>query len=77
MSAAIKTNKFLLKYIEKKDNIYFSNRLFVANTVLNWVLTSFNEQKVIKYYLKEIEKHLKGEITLYWENGIIKVRKDT
>ena len=68
--------KLLSKYLNLEDNVYYSERLFIANSILTWVASKYREQKVYKYYLKEVEKHLKGEITLYWEDGIVKVRKE-
>jgi len=70
------SKKLLSKYLRLEENVYFSERLFVAHTILNWVGSKEREIKVFKYYLKEVEKHLNGEITLYWENGIVRVRKE-
>lgn len=68
--------RLINKYITKDANLILAERIFVAKTVLSWVQETTKEPKAIKYYMNEIEKHLKGEITLYWEDGIVKVKKE-
>jgi hypothetical protein len=63
-------------YIVKDNNIFFIERLFVANTILNWAYENYKDQKQIKAYIDEIKRHLDGEITLYWSDGIVKVRRE-
>lgn len=63
-------------YAIREQNIFYADRLFVANTVLSWVLNNTTEEKQRRQYITQIEKHLTGEITLYWDNGVIKIRKD-
>ena len=68
--------KLLEKYIEKEDNLLLSSRLFVANSVLLWAKENVKDPKAIKYYITEVERHMQGEITLYWQNGIVKVKRE-
>ena len=75
MTTEEQVKKFLKKYIEQKDNIFFCDRIFMANSVLTWALENIKEKEKFIYYLKEVEKHLSGELTLYWEDGSIKVKR--
>lgn len=68
--------KMIKHYAIREDNMFYAERLFVANTVLNWVLNTAKDEVHRKQYITQIEKHLTGEITLYWENGVIKIKKD-
>jgi len=68
--------RLIEKYVTREENLVLANRIFVAKSVLLWVKETVKEQKAIKYYINEIEKHLKGDITLYWEDGIVKVKKE-
>jgi hypothetical protein len=68
--------KMIKHYAIREDNVFFAERLFVANTVLSWVLENTKEEVQRRQYITQIEKHLTGEITLYWDKGVIKFRKD-
>jgi hypothetical protein len=77
MITAEKVIKKMIKdFAIPEDNVFYAERLFVANTVLNWVLKNTKEERQRKQYITQIEKHLVGEITLYWDDEVIKVRKD-
>lgn len=67
--------RYIRDYLKINENVYQSERLFIAKSVLLWALKTAQDQKIFTYYLKEIEKHLNGEITLYWKDGIVKVKK--
>lgn len=66
----------LESFLKRQDNLLDASRIFVAKSVLLWAIENTKESKSLKYYLNEIEKHLKGEITLYWEDDIVKIRKE-
>ena len=68
--------KIIESFVVREDNLIHAERLFVAKTVLMWAVENSKEQNIFKSYLTEIEKHLNGEITLYWEDGKIKIRKE-
>ena len=76
MSLEKETKKILSKYLKNEDNLAHAERLFIARSVLVWVFENNKDQKAIKYYISEIEKFLKNEIILYWENGVVKTRKE-
>lgn len=68
--------KMIEAHVTKQDNLVIATKLFVAKSVLKWALENTKDSKTFKGYLSEIERHLNGEITLYWEDGIIKVKKE-
>ena len=68
--------KMLETFLVKEDNLIIASRLFVAKSVLNWASENTKDSNAFKAYMVEIKRHLNGEITLYWEDGIIKVRKE-
>jgi len=75
MSPANEFKRMIKIYMKVDDNLYRAERFFMANSALSWALENNKEASVITYYLKEIEKHLNEEITLFWQDGKIKVKK--
>lgn len=63
------------KFLEKEENVYYLDRLFMANTVVRWVFRHANNQEEILQYLIQIDKYLNREINLSWKNGEIKVER--
>lgn len=63
------------KYLKKDENVYYLDRLFVANTVIRWIFDETKQQGEILQYLIQVDKFLNGEINLYWKNGNIKVER--
>lgn len=77
MINASRTIKKLIKdFAVRQDNVFYASRLFVANTVLGWIFNNHKDEKMIKHYVSLVEKHLIGEIDLYWDDGVVKVRKE-
>lgn len=66
---------FLKNYLKIDKNLFSSERLFIANSGINWIYKNTNNADLIKHYLKEIDKHLKGEIDLFWSNGTLIKKK--
>jgi HD superfamily phosphohydrolase len=69
-------SNILLPYIKKSDNIYFADRIFVANSIINWILENYKDEKQIQFYLEKLESFLDKEIKLFWEDGTIKISKE-
>jgi hypothetical protein len=63
------------KYVNKSDNIFMSQRLFMAASVVRWVFENTKTPDQIIQYLMQVEKYLEGELELYWEDNIIRVGK--
>ena len=59
-----------------KDNVYYSERLFVAYSIILWIFNNKNTEEQKKFYIDQLQKHLNKEITLYWEDGIVKIARN-
>lgn len=64
------------KFLKKEDNIYHLERLFMAVSVVRWMFKNAGSNAEILQYLVQVERHLTGEINLYWQDDVIKVGKD-
>jgi|LakMenEpi03Aug12_release.lakeMendotaPanAssembly.Ray.scaffolds.fasta_scaffold52015_7 hypothetical protein len=68
--------KSILKSHLKVDkNVFLSEKLFVAKSAVNWIFDNTKYPDVIKHYLKDVEKYLKGELLLSWSNGVLIKKK--
>ena len=86
MSAAImnkyKDREDAIKYILRKfliieNNIFLSERLFVAKSIINWIFDNSKNSHVIDMYMKDLESFLKGDLDLRWVDGIITKKKES
>jgi hypothetical protein len=68
-------SKLIKDSLKVEENIYLSERLFVAHSVLLWIFKNYKDSQQIKFYIQQVERHLKKEITLYWEDDIVKIMK--
>ena len=68
--------RILKEHMAIDGNLYHSEKLFSAKAVLLWIKENAKDKKSLNYYLGLLEKHLKNDITLYWEDGTVKVRKE-
>jgi len=68
--------KIIRQYRTVDGNLYHSEKLFSAKAVLLWIKENAKDKKSLDYYLGLLEKHLKNDITLYWEDGTVKIRKE-
>jgi|688.fasta_scaffold191808_4 hypothetical protein len=75
MDIETQIKRILKSYKTIDGNLINCQKIFVANSVLIWALENVKEKEKIIYYIREVEKHLKDEITLYWEDGSIKVKR--
>lgn len=64
-------NYILKKYLKIQDNVLLSERLFIANSVLDWIYNTTKNQKVIDAYLNDLEEYLKGNLELRWVDGVV------
>ena len=63
----------LEEFVKIDDNIYHSERLFVAHTVLRWAFETTKDENQIKFYVNQIKKYLRGEINIFWKDGKIRI----
>lgn len=68
--------KIIESFAVREGNLIHAEKLFVAKSVLLWAVENSKNDNMLNSYFLEIEKHLTGEITLYWEEDKIKVRKE-
>ena len=62
--------------VDKDGNLLHTSRIFVAASVIRWIYENTNTKEQIMHYLSQVEKHLKGELEMYWENDLIRIRKE-
>ncbi len=75
MNPEKEVKKLLSEFLLMEENIFLSHRLFVAVSVLNWAVLKYADKNALQHYLDQVKKHLRGEITLYWEHGVVKIRR--
>lgn len=64
--------RHLLKsHLKIHDNLLLANKLFIANHALNWVFNITKDARVIKKYVVDLEKYLRGDIELNWLNDLL------
>ena len=62
-----KVREYILKKHLKTDgNLYLSDKLFIANAVLEWIFKNTKNEKVVEVFLKDIELYLEGKKELNW-----------
>lgn len=62
--------KYLIKkYARRKGNLVLSQKLFVANAILEWIYDKTDNPQVLKVYIDDLEKYIQGKIELEWTNG--------
>lgn len=69
----------LKKYLKQKDNMFLSERLFVAKSFINWIFDNIKHPQIIKTYIDDVEKYITGDVDMGWKNGIIikkKIKKE-
>ncbi len=67
------------KHFFYEGNVFRAEKAFVVYSVVKWVVKQakegdFDEQQV-KNYLNVISAYLEGTVDLFWENGLVYVRK--
>jgi len=59
------------KYAKMKDNVVYAEKLFVINTVINYVFRDSDQKPVNKselmYYGEVIDRYLKNQLDIRWE----------
>lgn len=63
--------EILKKYLIKNDNLFMTEKLFVAKSVINWIFDNIKNEPIKKVYFEDVEKYLKGDLELKWFNGLI------
>ena len=61
----------LKKHLSINGNLFLSEKLFVAKSVINWIFDNVKSDPVKKVYFENVDKYLKGDLDLKWYNGLI------
>ena len=65
------------KYAIKEDNVVFAEKLFIINSVINYLFKdkyySDIDKNMILDYGELINKYLKGEVDIFWKDGTLMV----
>lgn len=65
------------KHTEKKDNIVYAHKLFIINSIVNYLFkdkyyTEIDKNKLLEYGAL-ITRYLEDEVDIYWQDGILMV----
>ena len=70
--------KYILRnFLVIENNIFLSERLFIAKSIINWIFQNSKNPQVIDMYMKDLELFLNGKLDLKWVDGIITKKKET
>jgi len=65
--------------VSSDDNLILAEKAFFANSVFRWYMDKAKKGTMTRSQVESsiliLRKFLKGKLDLYWDNGIIKVRK--
>jgi len=66
------------KNIHRDENIIYADKLFIINTVINYLFKGKTYQEIDQFqiarYGEIINKYTKDEVDIYWQDGILMVR---
>ena len=65
------------KHAKKKDNVVFAEKLFIINSVINYIFkdkyyTEIDKVKLIEYG-EIINRYLRDEVDIYWKDDTLMV----
>ena len=56
----------LKKHLKSDGNLYLSEKLFIANAVLDWIFKNTKNDKVLEIFVNDVELYLQGKKELNW-----------
>lgn len=60
------------KYAKKEENIIFADKLFMINTIINYIFKDKGptevDKKELAYYGDLIDRYLKNEVDIFWDH---------
>jgi hypothetical protein len=65
--------------LTQQNNVYVGPRVFVANSIINWVKTESStlKQEEIEYIMKTVRLFLQNQLELKWADGKIEIVSTT
>tara|TARA_Y100001938_G_C7874307_1_gene321847 strand:+ start:116 stop:475 length:360 start_codon:yes stop_codon:yes gene_type:complete len=74
-------NNIKQRFLTEEENVVNAEKFFVAASVIRDAVYRQASGEISEYecktYFIAIEKYLTGEIEMFWEDGIVKVKKPT
>lgn len=69
------------RYVEEDENLVKVDKLFLVSSIVHDViekkLAGELSDEQCKHYFIYIEKYLNGDIDMFWEEGVVKVKRRT
>mgnify|MGYP004072503371 CR=1 FL=1 len=69
------------RFMEEEDNVVRAEKFFLVSSVVHDVVEKkFSgelDDEQCRAYFVYIEKFLKGEVEMFWEEGVVKVKRKT
>lgn len=66
------------KYLFREENIIYADKLFVINTVINFLFNGKTYKEIDQFqiarYGEYIHRYLQDEVDIYWNDGILMIR---
>lgn len=66
------------KYASKEENVVYADKIFIINTVINYLFKDKQYWELDKHTVMEygeiINKYLAEEVDIYWQDGVLMVR---
>ena len=66
------------KYVKKQDNVVYAEKLFIINTIINYLFSQGDPKTTSKKLLEYgeiINRYLNNEVDIYWQDGTIMVKE--
>ena len=66
------------KYTKVDGNTVYADKLFIINTIINYLFREENKKNINKdlvYYGEIINRYLNNEVDIYWKSGKIMVKE--
>jgi hypothetical protein len=81
----MEAKKFIMSLIKEgkhfyyDGNVFHAEKAFVVYSVVKWVVERAKEgefdESQVKNYLNAISSYLRGDISIFWEEGTVYVQK--
>jgi len=67
------------KHSQKIDNVVYAEKIFIINTIINYLFKDKDYRELDKYKIIEygeiINRYLQDEVDIYWKDGKLMVRE--
>ncbi len=63
----------LSDFMKVDNNVYHGEKLFIAHTVLQWAFKNSSNKEQLNFYILQVRRYLRGELTIFWKDGKIRI----